>query len=117
MIDIQRSILALNGTPAELMPKEFDLAVYLLQNPGMLMSHDHLLNQIWGVSAEIDTRTIDTHVSRLRKKLQFDGTFGWKVLPVYGYGYRCVRDDDSAGARTVAASTQSIRTPARTRRA
>jgi len=82
MIDIQRSILALNGPPAELTPKEFDLAVYLLQNPGMLMSHDHLLNQIWGVSAEIDTRTIDTHVSRLRKKLQLDGTFGWKVLPV-----------------------------------
>jgi DNA-binding response OmpR family regulator len=40
---------------------------------------------------EVDTRTVDTHVSRLRKKLLLDGSRGWRLLPVYGYGYRLDR--------------------------
>ena len=39
----------------------------------------------------MDTRTVDTHISRLRKKLGLDGTKGWKLLPVYGVGYRFER--------------------------
>ncbi|WP_176049708.1 response regulator transcription factor [Burkholderia sp. BCC1644] len=95
-IDIQRMSLSMSGGPVELTQKEFDLAVYMFQNPGKLLSRDHLLNRIWGVNADVDTRTIDTHVSRLRKKLLLDGTHGWKVAPVYGFGYRCVRIDDPA---------------------
>lgn len=52
------------------------------------MSRDHLLNKIWGIDAEVDTRTVDTHVSRIRKKLGLSGDSGWKMVPVYGYGYR-----------------------------
>jgi two-component system, OmpR family, response regulator RegX3 len=95
-VDIHRVSLLLHGNPVELTQKEFDLAVYMFQNPGKLLSRDHLLNRIWGVNADVDTRTIDTHVSRLRKKLLLDGTHGWKVVPIYGFGYRCVRSDDSA---------------------
>jgi DNA-binding response OmpR family regulator len=73
--------------------KEFDLAVYLFQNPSRLLSRDHLLNKIWGLNTDVDTRTVDTHVSRLRKKLALDGTRGWKMSPVYGYGYRLDRVD------------------------
>ncbi|MDF3840045.1 response regulator transcription factor [Cupriavidus basilensis] len=90
-IDIQRVRIALDGMSIELTQKEFDLAVYLFQSPGKLLSRDHLLNRIWGLNADVDTRTVDTHVSRLRKKLRLDGSNGWKVFPVYGYGYRFER--------------------------
>jgi two-component system, OmpR family, response regulator RegX3 len=90
-IDIQRQRLVLDGETVVLTQKEFDLSVYLFQNPGKLLSRDHLLNKIWGINADVDTRTVDTHVSRLRKKLGLDGSKGWKLVPVYGVGYRFER--------------------------
>lgn len=87
-IDLQAVRIALDGQAVELTQKEFDLAVYLFDSPGKLLSRDHLLNRIWGLNADVDTRTVDTHVSRLRKKLKLDGSKGWRVAPVYGYGYR-----------------------------
>ena len=95
-VDIQRHRLTLEGDPVTTTQKEFDLAVYLFQNPGKLLSRDHLLNKIWGLNTEVDTRTVDTHVSRLRKKLLLDGSKGWKMSPVYGYGYRLDRIDSAA---------------------
>jgi DNA-binding response OmpR family regulator len=92
-VDIPRHVLSLDGVPVALTQKEFDLAVYLFQNPSRLLSRDHLLNKIWGLNTDVDTRTVDTHVSRLRKKLALDGTRGWKMSPVYGYGYRLDRVD------------------------
>jgi DNA-binding response OmpR family regulator len=92
-IDIQRQRLVLDGEAVVLTQKEFDLSTYLFQNPGKLLSRDHLLNKIWGINADVDTRTVDTHVSRLRKKLGLDGSKGWKLVPVYGVGYRFERTD------------------------
>lgn len=92
-IDIQRQRLLLDGEPVVLTQKEFDLSAYLFQNPGKLLSRDHLLNKIWGIHADVDTRTVDTHISRLRKKLGLDGSKGWKLVPVYGVGYRFERTD------------------------
>lgn len=95
-IDIQRQQLSLEGEPVVLTQKEFDLSAYLFQNPGKLLSRDHLLNKIWGIHADVDTRTVDTHISRLRKKLGLDGSRGWKLVPVYGVGYRFERVDAPA---------------------
>jgi two-component system response regulator RegX3 len=67
---------------------EFDLAVHFFRNPGRLLSRTSLLEQVWGISAQLDTRTVDTHVSRVRRKLGLDAAAGWKLLPVYGFGYR-----------------------------
>ena len=92
-IDIPKHSLLLNGKAITLTQKEFDLSVYLFQNPAKLMSRDHLLNKIWGIHSEVDSRTVDTHVSRIRKKLVLDGSHGWKMVPVYGYGYRLERVD------------------------
>lgn len=94
-VDIQRHRLTLNNTAITLTQKEFDLSAYLFQNPGKLLSRDHLLNKIWGLNTDVDTRTVDTHISRLRKKLQLDGSKGWKLTPIYGYGYRVDRVDAS----------------------
>ncbi len=96
-VDVQRHKLSLEGMALTLTQKEFDLSVYLFQNPGKLLSRDHLLNKIWGVNTEVDTRTVDTHISRLRKKLQLDGSKGWKLTPIYGYGYRFDRVDEMSG--------------------
>ena len=93
---IQRQRLVLDGEPVVLTQKEFDLSAYLFQNPGKLLSRDHLLNKIWGINADVDTRTVDTHISRLRKKLGLDGSKGWKLVPVYGVGYRFERVDLAA---------------------
>lgn len=92
-IDIQRQRLTMDGQAVVLTQKEFDLSAYLFQSPGKLLSRDHLLNKIWGINADVDTRTVDTHVSRLRKKLGLDGSTGWKLVPVYGVGYRFERID------------------------
>jgi DNA-binding response OmpR family regulator len=92
-LDVQRHHLSHDGNPVKLTQKEFELSVYLFQNPGKLLSRDHLLNKIWGLNTDVDSRTVDTHVSRLRKKLILDGSRGWKLTPVYGYGYRFDRVD------------------------
>ena len=91
--DTVQQRLSVNQETVPLTQKEFDLAIYLLQNPDKLLSRDHLLNSVWGLNTDVDTRTVDTHVSRLRKKLMLDGTHGWRLAPIYGYGYRLQRAD------------------------
>lgn len=89
--DLQEQSISVHGQAISMTQKEFDLSVYLLQNPGKLLSRDHLLDKIWGINSDVDTRTIDTHVSRIRKKLALDGSHGWKLTPVYRVGYRLDR--------------------------
>lgn len=76
------------GAEVDLTHKEFELACYMLQNPGKLLSRAHLLEKLWGLNANVDTRTIDTHVSRIRRKLHIMPANGWEIIPVYGFGYR-----------------------------
>ena len=87
-IDIERSEIRRAGAKIELTPKEFDLAVVLFRNIGRLMSRGHLQEAVWGRSGELATRTVDTHVSQVRKKLDLRTESGFRVVPVYNYGYR-----------------------------
>lgn len=102
-VDIPRHQLSMHGKPVTMTQKEFDLGAYFFQNPGKLLSRDHLLNKIWGLNTEVDTRTVDTHVSRLRKKLKLDGSQGWQMGSVYGYGYRLDRSTAPPPEKAVAA--------------
>lgn len=68
--------------------KEFHLATFLFQNPGRLLSRGHLLEAVWGLSAAIPTRTLDTHISRIRRKLDLHPANGFRLTPTYSYGYR-----------------------------
>jgi DNA-binding response OmpR family regulator len=92
-IDISRNTLSIDGAVQTLTQKEFDLAVCLFQSPSKLLCRDYLLNKVWGQHASPDSRTVDTHISRLRKKLLLNGAKGWKLTPVYGIGYRLDRKD------------------------
>lgn len=85
-----RSVLV-DHSPVALTGKEFDLALLLLRNLGTLFNRQTLLEKVWEVGADIDTRTVDTHVSRLRRKLGLEPANGWQLTTVYGHGYRLER--------------------------
>lgn len=80
--------LLLQGVPVEMTEKEFQLAWMLFSNIGRLLSRDHLLETIWGFGPGLMTRTVDTHVSRLRRKLFLTPEYGWRLKAVYHQGYR-----------------------------
>ncbi|MCX7552875.1 response regulator transcription factor [Marinicella sp. S1101] len=82
--------ISFNGNEVKLTAKEFQLANYFFSNQDRLISRDYLLETIWTKSASITTRTVDTHISRLRKKLALDGSTGWKLVSVYHKGYRLI---------------------------
>jgi DNA-binding response OmpR family regulator len=91
-LDLDRRQVLRDGVPVEaLTEKEFALAVFLFQNLGRLLSRGHLLEAIWGLSADIPTRTLDTHISRVRKKLDLHPANGFRLVPAYNYGYRLER--------------------------
>ncbi len=72
----------------ELTETEFELACYLFRNSGRLLSRESILEHVWKRGPEFNTRTVDTHISRLRKKLQLTPDNGWRLSSVYRYGYR-----------------------------
>jgi DNA-binding response OmpR family regulator len=62
--------------------------VFLFRNVGNLVSRGHILESVWGRTSDLNTRTVDTHVSRLRSKLGLAPENGWKLTAVYQHGYR-----------------------------
>lgn len=87
-IDLDGRRIRLAGVDVELTQREFELAVILLQNIGRVLSRDELLSTVWARDTGVDTRTVDTHASRLRKKLGLAGESGLMLSSVYGQGYR-----------------------------
>jgi two-component system, OmpR family, response regulator RegX3 len=67
---------------------EFDLTQLLFRNYGRLLSRDYILENVWGRNPEVTTRTVDTHVSRIRKKLSITPENKWRLASVYQHGYR-----------------------------
>lgn len=87
-LDLHSRKLHRHGRLLNLTQKEFSLAHYLLNNIGQLITRQELLEEVWQQSANINTRTVDTHISRLRKKLELLPEHGWHLTAVYQYGYR-----------------------------
>ncbi|MET0028641.1 MAG: response regulator transcription factor [Candidatus Thiodiazotropha sp.] len=92
--------LVLNEEPVELTEKEFQLAWMLFSNIGRLLSRDHLLESVWGVGPGLMTRTVDTHISRLRRKLALTPDKGWRLKAVYHQGYRLEFLDEKDPSRS-----------------
>lgn len=86
--DVGNKRCSLNGEEIELTDKEFAVALFLFRNLGNLISRRHIFETIWGVSAEVSTRTVDTHVSRIRLKLALRPENGFRLTSVYNFGYR-----------------------------
>jgi len=97
-IDPQGRTLEKDGVPVELTQKEFDVASLLFRSIGRLLSRSYLLDSVWGISADVSTRTVDTHASQLRTKLDLYPENGWRLSAIYQHGYRLERVTPSPGA-------------------
>jgi len=80
--------LQIRGVPVELKHREYELALFLFQNLGRLLSRDHLREAVWGVGPNAPSRSLDTHMSKLRTKLDLRPSNGFLLSAVYGLGYR-----------------------------
>lgn len=81
-------VLKVQGKLVELKNREYELALFLFQNLGRLLSREHLHEAVWGLGVEALSRSLDTHVSRLRTKLDLRPANGFLLLAIYGLGYR-----------------------------
>ena len=86
--DTRNGMVARGSEQVELTSREFALALYLFRNAGRLLSRSQLLESVWGQRADLTTRTVDTHVSRVRRKLPLDPAVGWRIRSIYQHGYR-----------------------------
>ncbi|MGI9301799.1 MAG: winged helix-turn-helix domain-containing protein, partial [Gammaproteobacteria bacterium] len=68
-----------------------ELALFLFRNAGRVLSRGHILQHVWKHRVDLNTRTVDTHVSRLRQKLNICAENGWRLMSVYQHGYRLER--------------------------
>lgn len=78
----------LHDQAIELSGKEFELAFYLFTHEGQLLERKDILSIVWQQEAELNTRTVDTHASIVRKKLKINADNGWRLKSIYGHGYR-----------------------------
>ena len=85
VVDAGSRMATLDGAPMHLTRKEFELLTVLVSNPGRAFSREFLVERIWGTDFDGFDRAVDTHVTRLRKKL---GPLGDRIVTVWGVGYR-----------------------------
>jgi len=84
-MDLDRHEVTVKGKPVELSAKEFKLLEFLAANKNRVFSRERLLDDVWGITAEVETRTVDVHIKRLREKL---GKSGYHIQTVRGFGYK-----------------------------
>jgi DNA-binding response OmpR family regulator len=90
VIDLDRREVLIGDDPVDLRAKEFALLVALARRPGVVVSRDRLLNEVWGYEHSIDTRTVDVHISTLRDRL---ASASARIETVWGVGYKLVSGD------------------------
>jgi len=89
-IDFEKYKATVRNKPLEMTQKEFELIRCLIRNRDTVLSRDRLLDEVWGYETYPTTRTVDTHIFKLRKKLEEDPANPKYILSVYGGGYKFV---------------------------
>lgn len=84
-IDPVRHRVTIDGGELTLRPLEYKLLAIFIEHPGRVFSRTELLQEVWGISPETNTRTVDTHIRRLRERL---GAYSEAIETVHGFGYR-----------------------------
>lgn len=84
-VNIDKHLVSVNNEKIDLTKLEFDLLVTLLERKGRVQTRETLLNTVWDIAADVTTRTVDTHIKRLRQKL---GSGGDYIKTIRGYGYK-----------------------------
>jgi RNA polymerase sigma factor (sigma-70 family) len=90
VVDVPARRVLRRGQPLELSSKEFELLTYFLRHPCQILSRDRLLQEVWGYTRFSETRTLDTHIARLREKVEPEAKHPQFVMTVRGVGYRFV---------------------------
>lgn len=88
LIDVSSRQVHINGQPVELTAKEFDLLLHFAQNPGRVFNRGQLLDQVWGYSHNGYEHTVNSHINRLRKKIEKTPERAKFIETVWGVGYR-----------------------------
>lgn len=88
-IDKAAHIVKIDGEEIELSFKEFELLTYFVENKGLALSREKILNNVWNYDYYGDARTIDTHVKKLRKKMGAKGDY---IKTIWGMGYKFIVD-------------------------
>jgi two-component system, OmpR family, response regulator len=91
-IDPLEREVQVDGRPIELTPREFDLLYFFARHPGRVFSRLDLLNQVWGYQHEGYEHTVNTHINRLRIKVEANVAEPRRILTVWGRGYKLVSD-------------------------
>jgi DNA-binding response OmpR family regulator len=87
-IDFRHHVATKNGVPVVLSAREFLLMAYLVANRGAVVTRDQLLDAVWGYDSMPFTRTVDTHVAKLRKKIEDDPANPRYLITFHGVGYK-----------------------------
>jgi len=88
---------ALEGRPLDLTPREFDLLYFFARHPDRVFSRLSLLNEVWGYSHDGYEHTVNTHINRLRTKIEADPAAPRRILTVWGHGYKFTAAPSSTG--------------------
>lgn len=88
LFDARMETASAGGRPVQLTAKEFALAVMLFRNLNRTLSRSYIFEALWGANPDLQTRTLDAHISKVRSKLSLRADNGFRLVPVYGYGYR-----------------------------
>ncbi|MBT8247593.1 MAG: response regulator transcription factor [Acidimicrobiia bacterium] len=91
-LDVGRHEVSVDGEPVQLRPREFELLAAFLRNRGMLMTRDRLITEVWGMDYFGDTKTLDVHIKRVRKKIEPNPKAPRYLITVRGLGYKFVDD-------------------------
>ena len=86
-IDLKSYTVTLRAETVICTPKEIEILHMLASNPGQVFTREQLLNRVWGYDFAGETRTVDTHIKRIRAKLDSEG-LGWSIKTIYGVGYK-----------------------------
>jgi DNA-binding response OmpR family regulator len=88
VIDVNKRLVTLDGNSIELTAKEFDLLLHLAQNPGRVYTREQLLDFVWGYNHSGYEHTVNSHINRLRSKIERDPGHPVYVRTVWGVGYK-----------------------------
>ena len=99
-IDPQKHKVTLGDTSISLTSKEFDLLLHFVRHPGLVYSRDQLLDAVWGAGYAGYEHTVNSHINRLRTKIETDPAYPRYLLTVWGVGYKFADPEDLAQRRT-----------------
>ncbi len=88
VIDVEKRVVVLNGKPVETTAREFDLMLHFARHPGHVYTRSQLLDKVWGYGHEGYEHTVNSHINRLRAKIENDPAQPRYILTVWGIGYK-----------------------------